>query len=226
MSFKILYVTATSSEADALKKIRGMMSVPDGYQYGSFEISLLVTGVGSISTAWAMKQWISVNEKPDLAINAGIAGSYKDEFVIGDVVMPLSDCFADAGIEDGDNFHTLSEAGLNSANEFPFREGLLFADTSYSVKMKSLLKPVRAITVNTATGSESTRNKLLKKFNPDIETMEGATFFYVCTREKIHFLALRAISNRVEPRDKSKWNIAFALDNLSEKLKEIILTLE
>jgi futalosine hydrolase len=226
MSFKILYVTATSSEADALKKIRDMMSVPGGYRFGNFEISLLVAGVGSISTAWAMKQWISVNEKPDLALNAGIAGSYKDEFVIGDVVMPLSDCFADAGIEDGDNFLTMSEAGLSSADEFPFREGLLFADTRYCVQMKSLLKPVRAITVNTATGSEATRKKLLKKFNPDIETMEGATFFYICARENIPFLALRAISNRVEPRNKSKWNIALALDNLSEKLNEIIITLE
>jgi futalosine hydrolase len=226
MSFKILYVTATSSEADALKKIKGMMSVPGGYRFGSFEISLLIGGVGSISTAWAMKQWISVNEKPDLALNAGIAGSYKDEFVIGDVVMPLSDCFADAGIEDCDNFLTMSEAGLCSADEFPFREGLLFAESRYCFQMKSLLKPVRAITVNTATGSEETRKRLLKKFNPDIETMEGATFFYICARENIPFLAVRAISNRVEPRDKSKWNIVLALDNLSEKLNEVIITLE
>jgi len=226
MSFKILYVTATSTEADVLKKIRGMMSVPGGYRFGNFEISLLVTGVGSVSTAWAMKQWISVNEKPDLAINTGIAGSYKDEFAIGDVVMPLSDCFADSGVEEGENFLTLSEAGLRSANEFPFRKGLIFADTRYSVQMKSLLKPVMAITVNTATGSEATRKKLLGKFNPDIETMEGATFFYICAREKIPFLALRAISNRVEPRDKSKWNIALALDNLSEKINEVLNTLE
>jgi futalosine hydrolase len=226
MSFKILYVTATSSEADALKKIKGMISVPDGYRFGNFEISLLVAGVGSISTAWAMKQWISVNEKPDLALNAGIAGSYKDDFMIGDVVMPLSDCFADAGIEDGDNFLTMSEAGLCRADEFPFREGLLFADNRYCSQMNSLLKPAAAITVNTATGSEATRIKLLKKFNPDIETMEGATFFYICAWENIPFLALRAISNRVEPRNKSKWNIALALDNLSEKLNEVIKTLE
>jgi len=226
MSFKILYVTATSSEADALKRIGGMMSVPGGYRLGNFDISLLVSGVGSISTAWALKQWISINEKPDLAINAGIAGSYRDELIIGDVVMPLSDCFADAGIEDGDNFLTLAEAGLISANEFPFREGFLYTDTRYSDKMKSILKPVRAITVNTATGSEISRERLLKKFNPDIETMEGATFFYICARENIPFLALRAISNKVEPRNKSKWDIALALNNLSEKLNEVILTLK
>lgn len=226
MSFKILYVTATSSEAIALKKIRGMESVPGGYMLENLNISLLVAGVGSISTAWAMKQWIAVNEKPEVVLNAGIAGSYRDDITIGEVVMPVSDCFADAGIEDGDGFLTLSEAGLINANEFPFSNGLLLSDDRYNIKMKSLLKPVRAITVNTATGSESTKERLLRKYDPDIETMEGATFFYICTREHIPFLALRAISNRVEPRNKNKWNIEHALENLSEKLNAVLLTLE
>ena len=97
MSFKILYVTATSSEAGTMKKVGAMMHNPE--LNGKYEISLLVTGVGSISTAWALKQWITINGKPDMAINGGIAGSYKDEFIQGDVVMPVSDCFADAGID-------------------------------------------------------------------------------------------------------------------------------
>jgi len=42
----------------------------------SFETDLLITGVGSMATAWSLKQWITLNEKPDLAINAGIAGSF------------------------------------------------------------------------------------------------------------------------------------------------------
>jgi len=192
---------------------------------GKFEIDLLITGVGSIATAWSLKQWITLNEKPDLAINAGIAGSFNDKLNIGDVVMPVSDCFADSGIEDGENFLTLSESGLMSADEFPYKDGLLYANNRYNEKMKSIFKPVRAITVNTATGSETTRGKLLKKFNPDIETMEGATFFYICSREDIPFLALRAISNKVEPRNKNNWDIDLALNNLSEKLIDVLLTL-
>jgi futalosine hydrolase len=191
----------------------------------SFETDLLITGVGSMATAWSLKQWITLNEKPDLAINAGLAGSFNDRINIGDVVMPVSDCFADAGVEDGENFLTLSESGLISANDFPYKDGLLYTDTRYNEKMKSILKPVRAITVNTATGSETTKGKLLKKFNPDIETMEGATFFYICSRENIPFLALRAISNKVEPRDKNNWNIDLALNNLSEKLIDVLLIL-
>jgi futalosine hydrolase len=223
MSFKILYVTATRKEADTIVRTNEMKLVTDVFD--DFEINTLVTGVGSVSTAWALENWIRVNGRPDLAINGGIAGSYNDGLIAGDVVMPVSDCFADAGIEDGDNFYTLTEAGLTGADEFPYNDGFILANDIYSSKMKAILKPVRAITVNTATGSEVTKRKLKNKFNPDIETMEGATFFYICSRENIPFLALRSISNKVELRDKSKWNITLALNNLSEKLRDVILTL-
>lgn len=226
MSFKILYVTATTPEAGTLIKISGMEQIHGVYRLSNMEIHSLIAGIGSVSTAWAMKQWIGINGKPDIAINGGIAGSYKDEVTIGDVVMPITDCFADAGIEDGDNFLTLSEAGLISTDDVPFKNGILFSDSYYKERMASILRPVNAITVNTATGSETTRRKLLKKFNPDIETMEGATFFYICSLEYIPFLALRAISNKVEPRNKNNWNIPLALNNLSEKLFEVLLTLK
>jgi len=225
ISFKILFVTATSRESETLNKIPGIVPVGGNYHFGKLEIVPLVTGVGAVSTAWVLKQWITVNYKPDLAINSGIAGSYKDEFKIGDVLMPYSDCFADAGIEDGEIFFTLSEAGLRNGDEFPYKNDILYADARYKEKMGNIMKPVKAITVNTATGSESTRRKLMGKFNPDIETMEGATFFYICSKENIPFLALRAISNKVEQRNKNNWNINLALNNLSEKLIEVLLTL-
>jgi futalosine hydrolase len=223
MSFKILYVTATEREADALNRVWSNTAARG--ESAKHEISLLVTGVGSVPTAWSLKQWINLNGKPDLAINGGIAGSYKDDIIPGDVVMPYSDCFADAGIEDNEKFMTLSEAGLINADEFPFTEGMLRSDSGYYERMKSLLKPVKAITVNTATGSEATRIKLVNKFNPDIETMEGATFFYICSMENVPFLALRAVSNKVEPRNKNNWKIDLAISSLSSKLKEVLLTL-
>jgi futalosine hydrolase len=221
---RILYITATLTEADTLQRIRERLAITEDSD--NFEFSSLVSGIGSMATAWNMNHWIKLNGKPDIAINAGIAGSFRDELIPGDVVLPLSDCFADSGIEDGNDFFTLSEAGLITADEFPYKNGLLYADTSYINKIRHIVKPVRAITVNTATGSETTRNKLIKKFNPDIETMEGATFFYICSREKIPFLAVRAISNKIELRNKNNWNIPLALKNLSDKIIDVLLTLQ
>jgi len=213
MSFKILYVAATSQEAAILRKVE---------RSSHCEIDLLLGGVGSISTAWYLTQWISANEKPFLAINGGIAGSYADEYPIGSVVMPVSDCFADAGIEDGEDFLNLFEAGLSNPDEFPFCNGIIKSENLYVKNAERILKPVKAITVNTATGSDPTRDRLLNKYNPDIETMEGAAFFYICAREKIPFISLRAISNRVERRDRNKWNIPLALENLGGKLEELL----
>lgn len=226
MCTKILLVAATEAEADAFKRIPGIRSSSEGFMLGRCEITLLVTGVGSVSTSWVMAKWFSVNQKPDLVINIGIAGSYREDIKIGEVVLPVSDCFADSGIETRNEFITLAEAGLEDPDRFPFKAGKIRTENKYIELNLKHLKRVNAITVNTASGSAETIGKLLRKYNPDIETMEGATFFYICSGERIPFLAMRSISNRVEPRDKDKWDIPLALNSLSEKLREFILTLD
>jgi futalosine hydrolase len=226
MENRILIVFATSGEAKILQKITGIISSDDGYWIGRSVISVLVTGVGGINTAWEMKQWLANNPPPHLAINAGIAGSYSDGLKIGDVVMPVTDCFADMGIESGDKLITLAEAGLMDPDIFPFKGGVIHARNKYIEDAEEILIKVNGITVNTCSGSVATIERLKNKFSPDIETMEGATFFYICAREKIPFLSVRAISNKVELRNRDAWDIPLALKNLAGKLKELLLMLE
>jgi futalosine hydrolase len=223
MSRKILIIFATEAEADAFRRIAGPEKPGGEFVLGDNEISVLVTGVGTMATAWSMAKWFSANPKPDLAVNAGISGSFRDDIVIGDVVLPVSDCFADAGIEDERGFMTLTEAGLADPDSFPFTGGRLEARNQYVESAETILRPVSAITVNTISGSQATINRRRDKFNPDIETMEGAAFFYICIREGVPFLAIRSVSNRVEPRNRNSWNIPLAVDNLSAKMKELFL---
>jgi futalosine hydrolase len=77
------------------------------------------------------------------------------------------------------------------------------------------IRKVKGLTSNTAHGNQVQIDKLINKFEADIETMEGAAFFYVCLMEKVNFIEIRAISNYVESRDTSKWNIPIALENLT-----------
>jgi futalosine hydrolase len=217
---EVLIVVATDAEADALRKINGIKSHENGFYFGKCNITLLVTGVGSIATAWSMTKWFYSNPRPDIALNIGIAGSYRDDIKTGEVVVPVSDCFADDGIETEDGFMTLAEAGMEGP---PFSGGKIITDSKYVSLILKFLRPVDGITVNTATGSLSSMEKVRKKYNPDIETMEGATFFYICSREKVPFIAIRSISNRVGPRDKSKWDIPLAINNISERLKDILI---
>jgi futalosine hydrolase len=217
MPLRIILVTATSSEADTLKTIPGMKIISGGFFFGGNEIIPLVTGVGSVATAWAMTKIFSSGVKADLAINIGIAGSFRDDLPVGEVVVPVSDCFADAGVETGSGFLTLAEAGLVDPDAFPFKSGRIFSDNRFVSRAGRLLCPVNAITVNTSTGTQKNIKLISERYHPDIETMEGAAFFYVCSRENIPFLAIRAVSNMVEPRNREKWNISLAINNLSEK---------
>lgn len=223
---RILMVTATRAEADSLIKIPGMKITNEGYLFRNHEITLLVTGVGTVATSWALTKFISSGSRPDLAINAGIAGSYSDDFRPGEVVVPVSDCFADAGIITDKGFLTLAEAGLEDPDRFPFKEGRLFADNRFVARAVETCRPVNAVTVNTATGYQNNIRMISDRYHPDIETMEGAAFFYVCTRENIPFMALRSVSNMVENRSRKKWDIPLALDTLSESLKENLILLE
>lgn len=222
---KILYVTATAAEAEVLSNVRNTGRINGLYKYGKLDIHVLITGIGSVSAIWKMNKWISENGRPDFAVNGGIAGSFSDALVIGDVVMPVNECFADLGIEDHEDFLSLPEAGLADPDEFPFENGWINAGKDI-IATFSYLEPARSVTVNTATGSAATCKRLRLKFNPDIETMEGAAFFYLCAMESIPFLAVRSISNRVEARNRGSWNIKLAFDNLSAKLYDVFLTLD
>ena len=65
----------------------------------------------------------------------------------------------------------------------------------------------------------------IKLFQPDIETMEGAVFMYICNAEKIKCAQIRSISNYVEERNKKSWNIVLAIEKLNETAIQIINTI-
>jgi futalosine hydrolase len=48
--------------------------------------------------------------------------------------------------------------------------------------------------------------------------MEGAAFHYIALMEKIPYIQLRAVSNMVGERDKSKWKMKEAINALNEQL--------
>ena len=81
-------------------------------------------------------------------------------------------------------------------------------------------KRATGITVQTITGEEKTIRRIVDKYSPQIETMEGAGFFYVCLNEYVKFMEIRSVSNRVGEEDTSKWDTPKALDALKEALKK------
>ena len=208
---KVLITAATPEE---LLVARQLVAVaPDTYHCA-------VTGIGLAPTVYHTLKCLHPGCY-DMAINIGIAGSFTERLPVGSVCCVQREYFGDCGIQTPAGFLTLFDERLLSENTFPFVDGALHAPAQ-PLRLAAGVPLATGITVHTASGEQQRIAGLQARFSPDIETMEGAAFFYVCLQEKIPFLALRAISNRVEPRDKSKWNIPQALQHLGEALKKVV----
>ncbi|MBE9467659.1 MAG: futalosine hydrolase [Bacteroidetes bacterium] len=218
---KILLISATQKEVEPLLK---KMVVKEKSlnifkcKYNDFFIDVLISGVGILSTAYYLTKFIKRDY--DLVINAGICGSFSHNFEIGQVLNVVSEQFSDIGVEDSNNFLTVFEAGLIDYNENPFVNGVLVNDFKH-IQINDLEK-VTAVTVNIVHGNKESISQVKQKFNPDIETMEGAAVFFVCLAENLPFVEIRAVSNYVEERNKGNWNIPLAVNNLNKMLFDFI----
>ena len=188
------------------------------YQKSENNIDILITGIGTVSTAFRLTNALH-QKKYDQIINIGIAGSLNPELKIGQVVNVITEEFADLGIEKREEFLTLFESGFIEDNEFPFENGIL--RSSY-IDGFERIKKVHGVTSNISHGRSASISGIKNKFGADIETMEGAAVFYVCINMGVPCCQIRAISNYVEPRETSNWNIPLALENLKKEVLQII----
>ncbi|MCF6356166.1 MAG: futalosine hydrolase [Draconibacterium sp.] len=219
---KILIVAATRMEVkllvDEFKFIEEKSCLYKKYEFAGTEIDTLIAGIGTTFTTFHLTGVLKDNNY-DLVINAGIAGSLTRELEIGEVVNVISEEFADLGIEKTDEFLTLFESGFMRSNEYPFEQGVLKATNNNELFD---LKKVRGITTNKSHGRESSIAEIHQKYSAHVESMEGAAVFYVCNWLGVSCCQIRAISNFVEPRDFSKWDIPLALENLKDSILSVL----
>jgi futalosine hydrolase len=219
---KVLIVTATLMEArllaDELIMREEKSAFLKSYDYNGMEVDILVSGIGTTFTTFHLTNTLAT-ENYSLVLNVGIAGSFATDLKIGQVVNVCSEEFADLGIEDTNQFLTLFESGYIPANQFPFENGII---KNNGFDFIAGLPQVRGITSNKSNGRSESINELTKKFNPQVESMEGAAVFYVCRKVGLPFLEIRAISNYIESRDLSKWDIPLALENLKTSVLKVL----
>jgi len=185
------------------------------------DIYMLVTGIGAVPTAYALTRYA---QEYDLIINIGIAGSYRIAIPVGTVVCVKEDCFGDYGVDDRGTFKSLSE--MRFPSDLLSTKDDIMINPWINIDFPSFKLPlVKGVTLSTASGSGSVIDKINKRWNAEIETMESASVFYVCKQLGIRFICYRAISNMVEPRDKSKWEMEKAITNLDIEVRNFIKTL-
>ncbi|RYY32368.1 MAG: futalosine hydrolase, partial [Sphingobacteriaceae bacterium] len=57
--------------------------------------------------------------------------------------------------------------------------------------------------------------KTAKRVNVQLESMEGAAFFYACRQMDLPCVQIRAVSNYIEKRNRDAWKIGLAVKNLN-----------
>jgi futalosine hydrolase len=183
-------------------------------------VDVLITGVGLTSTTYSLARQVSL-KRPDLVIQAGVAGCFDKTVPLGSVLAIKQDTIADEGVMDGSQLKTVFDLKLASPNLYPYRNGwLVNSDTGIFKRTK--YRPVKAISVNQVSTNSRIIELYREKFMAVVESMEGAALHYVCLSEKIPFLQLRGVSNYAGERNKSKWKLKEAIGNLNKELIRLL----
>jgi futalosine hydrolase len=186
---------------------------------GNNETDVLITGIGSMSTAYWITKAID-KRRPDLLIQAGVAGSYSDDHLPGSLVLVKEEVTGDLGVEENGEFKDVFDMGLPQITAPYTGKNLVNPDANRLGRFN--LPLVSAVTINEITTRTSRIQQLQQKYQPVVESMEGAAFHYIALTEKIPFIQLRAVSNKVGERDKLKWKMKEAIHLLNEKLIEVL----
>jgi len=198
---KCLLVAATAAEIAPFLKASN--------EKAHSNVDVLITGVGMVATAFHLGRKLSTNTY-DFAINVGIAGAVSKELTLGELVFVEHDFFYELGAEDNDDFLSIEQLG--------FGKSVFNAIPGVASKWYSGLKRVNGVTVNKVHGNEASIYQLQQRTSADIESMEGAAFYYACTAVALPCIQVRSISNYVERRDREKWQIGLAVNNLNRWL--------
>jgi futalosine hydrolase len=195
---QILVVAATEFELNAVKKCL----------VNTAEVDFVVTGVGMLPTAYILTRLL-LQKKYDWVFDVGIAGTFSEQIALGEAVVIVRESVDGSGIEAADE----------SIKLFPNDIACTYVDDLACLQE---VQRVSGLTVNLLTENPLRVMQRKELYGAEVETMEGAAFFYVCKKEGVKFLQLRGISNRVGERDKAKWKTAEAMESVGDLLEKSV----
>ncbi len=180
-----------------------------------------VSGVGKTNAAHCATLLV-LNFAPSVVIHFGVGGAYPASGLVpGDIAVATKDVYADEGVLLEDGFHPLEFIGIPYLkagrliyyNEFPLDAGL--AKIMLRAARSSGLKAASGVfaTVSACTGTKQRAAELYARFGAICENMEGAAVAHVCKLYGVPCIEVRGISNIVEERDLSKWDVPLASRN-------------
>ena len=219
MKLNIAIVAATKQELQPLKKLIKKQN----NKINNIEFSFFYTGVGSMISCFFLTQLLAKRQF-DYVFQVGIGGSFSKIFNLGDAVIISKEFLADLGVKENNLWTDVFDLGFAKANAKPFSNKALINKYCKKINQTKTLTAV-GITVNTITTNSSIKNLYIKKYNAQVESMEGAALHYVCNNLNIPYIQIRGISNMVGERNKQKWQIKKAIENSNQLAYELLCQL-
>lgn len=181
---------------------------------------LAVTGIGKVNAASAVTSLLERFE-PELLINTGCAGAYRDSgLAVGDLAMATAEAFGDEGVRAPDGWHSLELIGIPAVEREEKRWFNTFPMTRWAMDKAGYVAETAGlalhrgtfVTVSTVSGTAERGEELSRRFGGICENMEGGAAAQVALLYGADCLEIRGVSNLVEDRDLSRWDIPLAVE--------------
>lgn len=189
----VLFISATKMEIEPiLKNKRAKIIVEKPWEcYRVDKYYFVISGIGK-SLAGGAVTFAITQFKPTWIVNLGIAGAYPNSSIkIGEVLYGIEEIFGDEPFE-----------------EEPIK---LFVPRF----LRESIRGGRFVTLSRIPETVYEAQEIEKKTQGICENMEGASIAKIANLFGVSCTEIRAISNIAGIRDKSKWDIDSAVDNLS-----------
>ncbi|MBP1752010.1 MAG: purine or other phosphorylase, family 1 [Geobacteraceae bacterium] len=238
--FTILVTAATAGELSRMIRETGAYGiaakgVPEVYEWRTFRnrVIVAVTGMGKVNAALSSAALICALS-PDLIINTGCAGAYGDSgLAVGDIALASSEIYGDEGLWTASGWHPLDRIGIPLAevrgnryfNEIPLSMPVAEKAYRFAEGRGIILHKGKFVTVSTCSGTSVRGAELSRRFGAICENMEGAAVAHAALRFGLDCMEIRGISNMVEDRDLSRWDLAGAVDNVQRFIMPFVESL-
>jgi futalosine hydrolase len=211
----------------------GQLTVVRG-RIGTQTVRLVVTGPGLANTVHGLTVAITA-QTPKLILQTGCGGGFKQAGLgLGDVAVASAEIDAQLGLAvdktgvglDALPFPVIRKGDREIFSHYPVAEAE--SDRAFANLLGHLpdagVKVHKGpfITVSSVTGSAARAADLHQQYGAVLENMEGVGAAHVAALYDISFLEIRAVSNRVGERDKSRWDLPLAFENCARAVQIVL----
>lgn len=189
------------------------------------KVCLTHSGIGKAAAAAAATALLC-QFRPEALWLFGCGGAYPNSGLgVGDLALADSEIFGDEGVAAPGGFDDLAAMGLAMRRTEEARFNLWPTDKAlrdWAMQQGEKMLEGPFVTLSTCTGTTANALEIEARTGGICENMEGAAVALACHQLSIPILEIRGISNMVEDRDTSRWDLPAATAAAQQAIRSLL----